>query len=219
MAVYNWTPGNTGGPSYTAYNGGEYYLTTTDNNGCTAKDSIPLTMTPNNILPPLVKDTTACKGESVTLLASGPGSITWYSSSKGGSVLGTGASFATPPIDTTAIFYVGEELGGCKSNHDSATVKITECGSVYIPNVFTPNGDGQNDVFYATIKGARCFDCKIYNRWGVLIYEWKDVTKGWNGTIQQSGKPASDGTYYYIIDYCSYLDVANKKDGFITLIR
>jgi len=219
MAFYSWTPVAAGGPSVTAFNTGEYVVTIVDNGGCTAKDSIPVIATPNNVKPPHVADTSTCPGESVTLVASGAGSIMWYSAFNGGPVLGTGPQFTTPSINAASVFYVATEVGGCISPRDSAHVKIEECGGVYIPNVFTPNGDGQNDVFKATIKGARCFDCKIYNRWGVLIYEWNDVDGGWDGIVKQTGLPASDGTYYYIINYCDYLNVTAKKDGFLTLIR
>ncbi|HTA81566.1 MAG TPA: gliding motility-associated C-terminal domain-containing protein [Bacteroidia bacterium] len=218
MASYSWTPVGSGSASLSAFNSGEYYLTTIDNGGCTAKDSILIKVTPNNVTPPHVADTSTCPGESVTLIASGAGNMLWYSTFTG-PVVATGPSFTTPSINTASVFYVATEVGGCISNRDSANVKVAECGSVYVPNVFTPNGDGQNDVFKATIEGARCFDCKIYNRWGVLIYEWSDVNAGWDGIVRQTGLPASDGTYYYIINYCSYLNVPGKRDGFLTLIR
>ena len=88
-----------------------------------------------------------------------------------------------------------------------------------IPNVFTPNGDEKNDIFYFTIPGALCFRCDIYNRWGKLIFELNDVNEGWNGTISQTGEPASNGVYYYIISYCDYKNISYKEDGFVQLIR
>jgi len=167
-------------------NGGTYTLTATDNNGCKAKDSVKINVTPNNIAPPLVADTVVCPGEYVTLVASGSGNVTWYSAFNGGSVLGTGNTYTTPTLQTSAIYFFDQQSGGCTSNRDSVNVNITDCGGLYFPNVFTPNGDGDNDAFKITIKGAKCFDCKIYNRWGVLVYEWNNPNEGWNGIIRQS---------------------------------
>lgn len=63
-----------------------------------------------------------------------------------------------------------------------------------IPNVFTPNGDGNNDIF--TIPGAqglRNFKCQVFNRWGRMVYEWTDPNEGWDGS------DATDGVYFYIV--------------------
>jgi len=219
MAVYVWNPGGISGKTITPKSSGIYTLITTDSYGCIAKDSVNIKVTPNNAVPPLVSDTAVCPGESAVLVATGSGNFTWYSSPSGGAVLGTGTSFTTPIINTTTTFYVSAELGDCQSARDSVNVGTTDCSGIFVPNVFTPNGDGKNDSWIVTIKGARCFDCKIYNRWGVLIYQWNDISKGWDGVVQQTGLPASDGTYYYIINFCDYLNNPGKRDGFITLIR
>lgn len=69
---------------------------------------------------------------------------------------------------------------------------------IEVPNVFTPNDDGINDEFRVAFKSIREFDIWIYNRWGRLVYHSSDPGKGWDGRI--NGKPASVGTYYYIIN-------------------
>jgi len=102
---------------------------------------------------------------------------------------------------------------------DTAVRDVYVTPEIYIPNVFTPNGDGINDIFYFTIQGALCFHANIYNRWGVLVYELNSEPEGWPGTIRQTGEPAADGTYYYILNYCDYKNVSHELDGFITLIR
>ncbi|MCX7955369.1 MAG: gliding motility-associated C-terminal domain-containing protein, partial [Bacteroidales bacterium] len=68
-----------------------------------------------------------------------------------------------------------------------------------VPNVFTPNGDGINDEFIRHGKSIEEFECRIYNRWGRKVYEWNDITKGWNGKIDGNKGEASPGVYYYII--------------------
>ena len=219
MSLYTWNPGALTGDTVYVKNTGTYTLTATDSYGCTAKDSIKISVTPNNIQPPTVSDTVVCPGESVTLNASGSGSITWYSAFSGGNILATGPTYTSPLLEQSATYFLDDKYGGCRSEKDSVNVNITDCNGVYFPNVFTPNGDGDNDLFKLTIKGAKCFDCKIYNRWGVLVYEWSDANAGWNGIIMQTHMPASDGTYYFIVDYCTYQNTPGQRDGFLTLIR
>ena len=79
---------------------------------------------------------------------------------------------------------------------DSIIVTVSE-SQIQAPNVFTPNGDGHNDEFRVAYKSITSFHCWIYNRWGRLVYEWSDPTKGWDGNI--GGKKASPGAYFYVI--------------------
>jgi gliding motility-associated-like protein len=66
-----------------------------------------------------------------------------------------------------------------------------------VPNVFTPDGNGMNDEFRVVYRSIKEFNCKVYNRWGHLVYEWSDPAKGWDGTV--NGRPVAEGAYYYVI--------------------
>lgn len=66
-----------------------------------------------------------------------------------------------------------------------------------IPNVFTPNGDGINDVFFITSTELTDFRLFIVNRWGEVIFETNDPNQGWDGT--SNGKKCSDGVYFYTL--------------------
>ncbi len=91
--------------------------------------------------------------------------------------------------------------------------------STGLPNAFSPNGDGLNDVFIPVIsngKGYIPLDFSIYNRWGQRIFYSVNPELGWNGTYND--KPADMGTYYYYIRY----SIGNKefiKKGDVTLMR
>lgn len=74
---------------------------------------------------------------------------------------------------------------------------VVDSSLVEVPNVFTPNGDGINDIFKVKAQSLEYFYGVIINRWGRKVYEWDDPQEGWNGKIH--GKYASPGTYYYII--------------------
>lgn len=81
---------------------------------------------------------------------------------------------------------------------DSMEITVSVSTSMLrVPNVFTPNGDGQNDEFRVMYRSLVEFECWVYNRWGKLVYHWTDPAKGWDGTI--NGRPAAEGAYYYII--------------------
>ncbi len=67
-----------------------------------------------------------------------------------------------------------------------------------IPNIFTPNGDGKNDIFTISGKGLATLDAEIFNRWGQKMYEWHTVNGGWDG-YTAAGLPATEGTYYLIL--------------------
>ena len=87
-----------------------------------------------------------------------------------------------------------------------------------IPNVFTPNGDGKNDEFKVRDTNIVQFNCMIFDRWGKKIYEWSDISKGWNGKNQGTGGLASDGVYFYIIKATGRDNVVHDSHGYVTLI-
>ena len=88
-------------------------------------------------------------------------------------------------------------MAGCTYAPDSAiTVSISE-SMLRVPNVFTPNGDGINDEFRVLHRSLREFHCEVYNRWGKLVFQWDDPSRGWDGTI--NGRPAAEGAYFYVI--------------------
>lgn len=86
--------------------------------------------------------------------------------------------------------------GDCDKDSTQFKVSIQE-SQLLVPNVFTPNGDGQNDEFRILYRSLRDYHIWVYNRWGKLVYESTDPSRGWDGTI--NGRPAAEGAYYYVI--------------------
>ena len=109
------------------------------------------------------------------------------------------------------------DAAGCDA---SATVLIEVIGesTILIPNVFTPNGDGSNDVF--TVSGTNLSDvnCVIFNRWGQKLYEWDRVKGSWDGRTL-SGEECPDGTYFYIVEAKGKDGAEYFKKGGFSLIR
>lgn len=87
----------------------------------------------------------------------------------------------------------------------------------YIPNIFTPGGNDENEVFYFNTNGADLFSIYIYNSWGVLVYTQEAHAITWTGK-DSSGKDCPSGTYYYVI-FSDNNDDRHETAGYIHLFR
>ena len=101
---------------------------------------------------------------------------------------------------------------------DSAFVDVIISESqIVAPKIFTPNGDGFNDEFRVAYKSIIEFNATIINRWGRVLFKWTDPGKGWDGKI--NGKPAAEGTYFYIITAKGSDGKIYPLKGHINLLR
>ncbi|MCH8555493.1 MAG: gliding motility-associated C-terminal domain-containing protein [Schleiferiaceae bacterium] len=90
--------------------------------------------------------------------------------------------------------------------------------TLYVPNAFTPNDDGQNDVFKVEGTSIRNFHMIIFNRWGQKVYESTNIERGWDGTLPNESF-AQEGVYTYTIYYLDVFSRPQNKQGTITLMR
>jgi len=104
---------------------------------------------------------------------------------------------------------------GCKDTL-SDTIYVTE--TIFIPNVFTPNGDGQNDVFHVTMTSMKTYSLEIFNRWGQRVFISNSPDMDWDGR-SEGGVEAADGDYYYILLATDYAGKNFKYHGYLQLIR
>lgn len=95
----------------------------------------------------------------------------------------------------------------------------TCCEEIFIPNAFSPNGDGMNDEFRITTStGLEVIDFAVYNRWGVKVWSSYDMYRGWDGSYQ--GQLQDMGTYYYLFKYkCLYDGNTYIKKGDVILVQ
>ncbi|MCB9185331.1 MAG: gliding motility-associated C-terminal domain-containing protein [Flavobacteriales bacterium] len=132
--------------------------------------------------------------------------------------------FAHGPLENTmAGCYAIAAVDSFQNMSISDTFCIDACSNYSLPNVFTPGGDTYNDQFrpfpYAFVESI---DLKIYNRWGLKVFETTDPEILWDGTNQSTKLPCSDGVYYYI---CTVNElrltgvVPRDLHGFLHLIR
>jgi gliding motility-associated-like protein len=91
-------------------------------------------------------------------------------------------------------------------------------GDFYIPNTFTPNGDGLNESF--KVLGGSCvtqFTGSIFDRWGTEIFKWKNIEDTWDGSCH--GKQVEIGVYNYIVTYTLYNGKVFTKTGHVAIVR
>lgn len=220
IAKFIWNPDGYEGKVFIVDTTGIYTLTTIDTFGCEANSRpVSVYMQPNLLTNPTGSDTVICAGTSVTLRATtDQGELYWYDDS-GQKLLGTGTTFTTPVLKSNTLYYVWSSMSLCSSETLPIVVEVLNCDNIDIPNIFTPNGDGFNDVFRISLNKSKCFKCYIYNRWGSLIYESNNIDFSWDGTVTDTGEPATEGVYYYVVEYCKYNDVFATQRGHVTLIR
>jgi len=118
------------------------------------------------------------------------------------------------------IVLVASNTNGC-ADTTSACITIADEATIVIPNVFTPNGDIINDIFYFETTSVKELNCSVYDRWGLKIAEWtttNDSKAGWDGRTT-SGTIASDGVYYFIMNAKTLNNKLIEKNGFIQLLN
>lgn len=90
---------------------------------------------------------------------------------------------------------------------------------VEIPNIFTPNSDGSNDVFTPVeINNIDKISCSVLNRWGNVVYKSNDLNFGWDGK-DQNGNPVSEGVYFWKIVYSGEDNIEKTMNGTVDLYR
>src|SRR5688572_10137187 len=90
--------------------------------------------------------------------------------------------------------------------------------AIVVPNVFTPNYDGLNDVFQVKLERISNFNCTVFNRYGVKIYEWNALNGNWDGTTT-SGMRVPDGVYFYVIEATGADGKSYTEKGFVQVLR
>lgn len=96
-------------------------------------------------------------------------------------------------------------------------LRVEETPKPYIPNIFTPNGDGRNDVFQVAGQNFEFLQLVIYDRWGQIIFLSDDEFEGWDGTFR--GMLVSNGVYVYKLDYINSQGEKKQEIGTVTLLK
>ena len=225
--TYFWDNGLGAGQNYnvTPLNTTTYIVTGTGTNGCSDTASVTVTIIPGTVtIADAGSDITLCVGDPVNLSGNTPivGETGLWSTN------GTGV-ITSPNNPTTSV--TGLTIGSyyftwiitnslCSPTMDSVNIVIESCdpSNILIPNVFTPNSDGSNDIFTVNGNNLESVECEIFNRWGQLLYSWNNINGAWDGRTS-SGAEVPDGTYFYIITAKGLDGTEYFKKGTFSLIR
>ena len=113
------------------------------------------------------------------------------------------------------------QIDSLNLNLDSLNLECNYCqtdATIVMPNVFTPNSDGVNDLFAPIVyNGITKSSIKIFNRWGNLVYTSNDLNLGWNGKTKSND--CSEGVYFWIINYDGENSKKTSIKGAVTLLR
>jgi gliding motility-associated-like protein len=88
---------------------------------------------------------------------------------------------------------------------------------VFVPNIFTPNGDNLNDILFVYGNQIKTMELKVYDRWGEEIFVTDDMSKGWDGTYR--GKPMNSDVFVYHLSATLLDNSQINRDGSVTLVR
>jgi gliding motility-associated-like protein len=169
------------------------------------------------IIPPgqSISDTTVRFGTAINLTGSGAKTYEWTPNKNIISL--TNPKVTVCPFKTTQYILTGYNSKGCSSSDTLNVIVIEDCGQMYVPNAFTPNGDGANDVLYVRGICLQSLTFMIFNRWGEKIFETNDQKIGWDGTYK--GDEMNTGVFVYRLEGTTYDGKGFSSKGNITLIR
>ena len=173
---------------------GQYSATFQDINLCDSTHIVNLSF---YIASPLIENILFCEFDSVLVFNQ------WISTSQ-------------------TLTQVEQTANGCDYEH-TINVQMESCiveeALVYIPNVFTPNGDSVNDTFEIVLQNGIVERGWIFNRWGNIVCTFSPTQLKWNGRDERTGKPVLDGVYTYVLYFKPANTVSKLYQGFVTLIK
>ena len=220
--TYTWDNGMSGSPlvvkptSTTTYE-----ATATDSKGCNNFGTVKISVIP---MPVAVLTASPLEGY--------PGTTVYFTNNSSNGYFfdwdfDNGFTLSNVPKQDKSMTYTTEGIYTviltAKSSfcQDTASVKIKIIPfpdpEIFVPNVFTPNGDGANDHFWIDTKNITNINVLIFNRWGNLMAELKDPADKWDGTFQ--GKDAAEGVYFFKYVIVDMKGDTHSNHGFVTLER
>lgn len=127
--------------------------------------------------------------------------------------------FTFPDTGIQVVTLTVTHPSGCQDTA-MALIDIVPEVRYFMPNAFTPNRDGLNDLFIGqgVFDGITRFQLQVYNRWGELVFETTDALKGWDGTYSGRGDLAPPGVYSYVVTYVDSRGKETTLRGYATLV-
>ncbi|WP_177230494.1 gliding motility-associated C-terminal domain-containing protein [Chitinophaga sp. CF118] len=225
--IYNWYPYPSGGDlagTGTSFTTPPVKETTTwyveAVNGLCSSDRTPVTVTSLGVTAtPVVTASAITSNSAIFSWKPVPGATGYLVSVDGGPYVAI-ADTAYPVTglqqESVSIRVIALGALPCQNSAAGEATAKLKPGDVFVPNAFSPNGDGKNDIFKPE-GNIKAINMKIFNQWGELISETTTVGTGWNGT--NSGKAQPSGVYMYAIKITLYNGMEIIKNGSVNLLR
>jgi len=220
--TYSWNSALGGSASGSIVNGliaSDYTVQVTDANGCTASTSVTISSSNPPVADIGTLQSEITQGNSTVLIGSGGTNYTW-TPAVSLSCYTCSMPIANPLTTTTYTLYVTDDYGCADSSVITIKVKTSCSGDndIYIANIFSPNGDGKNDVLNIEGNGLSNIYWSIYDRWGNMVFETTDQSQGWDGT--KNGSETGTGTYvYYLKATCIKTNTEVKIKGNVSVVK
>lgn len=214
-----FTSPTTPNTSVTVPGTGNYTFTWTTGNGiCTASDNTVIDFSEPIVgasVTPIDQALYINKPTTATASVTSPSSVTYtwtVISGTLGSINLEDINKATPRFNPTEDSEYEVTIRSGNSCVETRRIKIRVISEIYVPNVFTPNGDGLYDTWIIReLDGFPNATVKVFNRWGDLVFENKGAyTKPWDGTY--NGKSVGTATFYYVIDKGENVPAPDKRE-------
>ena len=222
---YTWTGPGTDNPNtgpqasvWQDLSPGWYYLTVEDN-VCLTEDSVLVEQNPPPEASFNANPESGMSPLHVTFInTSDPAdSYNWdFGNGEGNIVNDKSNQNSTYILEGTYTVTLIAQTGAC-TDSDSKTITVILPVIYNKPNVFTPNGDGDNDYFTINAQNASALEIVILNRWGNVLFESNDVNFKWDGKTK-SGQKADDGTYFYKFTITDHAGTEKMEHGFVQII-
>lgn len=216
-ATYSWQPplqlddATSQDPLCTPYEAMEYTVTVTDDHGCDAEAGLEVRVHPWPFVdagPDIIAD----YGREVQLFATGAGSFQWSPYSLAWPA--DAPDPVTKPEESTLYTVVLVDENGCRATDE---VWVILNGSFFVPNAFTPNGDGLNDLFGAWGKEIAEIEMYVFDRWGMQVFQSNDLDHRWDGRLD--GRECPPDIYVWRVDLVERNGAARTVHGHVTLVR
>ena len=174
-----------------------YTVTATNQYGCIASDSGNVFVNPYPDPEITAPKDTICRGEHIELTAHGADTYSWSNGQSGSSVF-------VSPDESQAYTVTASNVMNGKSCSDTSNfvLEVIRCNTYFIPNAFSPNGDGVNDIFKVkgNFENVTKFQLTIFDRFGNIVFKTSDYNEGWTGTEKGTGEALPIGTYVYTVE-------------------
>ena len=110
-------------------------------------------------------------------------------------------------------------IGDCRSEKETYDIYIDECSTIYIPNAFTPDNDGTNDLWYPVGVGWEWIEVIVFDRWGGQVWWSNDLKGSWNGSFRNGLYYVQNDVYVYKVTWKGYNNDTEVIFGHVTVIR